>query len=638
MPPVRTILALGDFHPEQRKRIESAGKETGFELQFCQDVEAAMRWLDGHDPRVVLFDTTVAKVHSLLLRVRGKKNLASVPLIGLAKLISDAALSKLFAAGADDVALISGRDPLLSRLRATPSEQSLRPAPDRGRALVADGDHDRCSVMGRTLANAGYDVRFAVNRRSLEHHSTEESLKLVVASVEFGTPEWMLGQARKAGSDAAWILTDIERDVAAGVDPIPSFDRAVLVSAFVPPESLLFLSNELMSAETTSKRIGPRMLHGTVVTFRDAGSEEDDLGFTYNVSFQGLFVRTLRPPESKSVWIELRPPGSSRLVRLEGEVVWSRPFTPGQYAITPPGFGMRIRSGLADDFEVWHKSVDAVVSSARKRPRLDELVEEALRDSLVQPEPLPKKASVGPPPLPTPGAGPVAPRIDPTLPLVLSSDISPAPASVSDRMPRDAELGRASHADEILALADMIEPDPPEPSIDRRPRHTLRNAILLAGALAVIGLAVVAKWITSSSVTHDRRTPPSSQPSAAVPPSASIATPSLASAGASSAPIASSSSAPAPGTSTAPALVDESGPDGTDLLTIEGYLVVQSSASADVYATGVKVGTTNAKNKSRCGQKYVRIGEGNPPRWLGLGRTVRIACQSVTKVSIDPKP
>ena len=120
-----------------------------------------------------------------------------------------------------------------------------------------------------------------------------------------------------------WIVTDSSLDIAADVERIGSLERAAVISASAPAESLLFLSNELFSNPDESQREHPRILYGTTVLFREAGTDTDNLGFTYNVSLSGLFIRTLAPPTASSIWLELCAPGTSRLVRLEGMVAWT---------------------------------------------------------------------------------------------------------------------------------------------------------------------------------------------------------------------------------------------------------------------------------------------------------------------------
>ena len=80
----------------------------------------------------------------------------------------------------------------------------------------------------------------------------------------------------------------------------------------------------------------------------------------------------------------------------------------------------------------------------------------------------------------------------------------------------------------------------------------------------------------------------------------------------------------------------DSGDHGSKLLSYEGYLVVQSSAKADVYVQGVRLGATNTKLKARCRQRFVRLKDPSSGAWLTQGQAVRIDCMKVTTVHIDP--
>jgi hypothetical protein len=111
-------------------------------------------------------------------------------------------------------------------------------------------------------------------------------------------------------------------------------------------------------------------LFGTAVAFRVAGGAEDDLGFTYNVSSGGVFVRTLAPLDSgQEGWLELWPPRSERAVRLAGRVAWRRAFGPNESATVPPGFGIQLMGGLTGDLERWERGCREFVAD-RTAPAL----------------------------------------------------------------------------------------------------------------------------------------------------------------------------------------------------------------------------------------------------------------------------
>jgi hypothetical protein len=131
------------------------------------------------------------------------------------------------------------------------------------------------------------------------------------------------------------------------------------VDGYAAPENVLFASNELRAGGVNNRK-STRLLYGTTVAFRGAGRERDELGFTYNVSSGGLYVRTLAPPDDDETWLELRPPRSDRLVRLVVKIAWRRRFNHNENATVPPGFGAQIIDGARADIEAWNAGYAAM--------------------------------------------------------------------------------------------------------------------------------------------------------------------------------------------------------------------------------------------------------------------------------------
>ena len=145
---------------------------------------------------------------------------------------------------------------------------------------------------------------------------------------------------------------------------LKAFGAAAVADGFAPPENVIFLTNELLSRRGVDQRSTPRILYGTSVAFREAGRDEDEIGFSYNVSAEGLYVRTLASPEAgHQVWLEMWPPRSERRVRLFGTVAWKRPFGANEGATVPAGFGVRITEGLGGDMERWRAGYEAFAQS-----------------------------------------------------------------------------------------------------------------------------------------------------------------------------------------------------------------------------------------------------------------------------------
>lgn len=98
--------------------------------------------------------------------------------------------------------------------------------------------------------------------------------------------------------------------------------------------------------------------------------------------------------------------------------------------------------------------------------------------------------------------------------------------------------------------------------------------------------------------------------------------------------------APAPVAADPPAPVaepvEQNARDGSDLLTYETYLVVSSTAEADVFVHGKNVGSTGEKVPVRCRTKNIRLRDPNSGQWLTKGMAVNLPCRTVHRMSIQP--
>jgi len=77
------------------------------------------------------------------------------------------------------------------------------------------------------------------------------------------------------------------------------------------------------------------------------------LGYTYNISQQGIYVRTLAPPDDELVWLELCPPRGERRVRLVGQGGLAPRLGQERVCDGTPGFGVQIVDGAKMDMEYW---------------------------------------------------------------------------------------------------------------------------------------------------------------------------------------------------------------------------------------------------------------------------------------------
>tara|TARA_B100001750_G_scaffold204020_2_gene180180 strand:+ start:109 stop:2316 length:2208 start_codon:yes stop_codon:yes gene_type:complete len=261
-----------------------------------------------------------------------------VPVIALVDYVAEGPFRDALVAGADDAVARSDRAALTRRiatLRGATPTQGQRQG-DRGTILLVDGDQERRRLFGRTLGRTGLDVRFA---SSLEEASAEKvSPDVAVVHETLGEPGNVHYQLREAlGShDVPVVLITDEGEADFGGRRI---ERTASVPTSVPADHLLFVINELLNPAAAEQRSSPRLLYSTLCAFRSAGDLVPSHGVVYNISRNGLFVRSLDPPNvGDTAWLELRPPQSVGAVHLRGTVAW-RTLGGGT---NPPGFAVQL--------------------------------------------------------------------------------------------------------------------------------------------------------------------------------------------------------------------------------------------------------------------------------------------------------
>jgi DNA-binding response OmpR family regulator len=348
----RRILLLGNLKGTAMAAVEGATRQIGSYLTHHSRADEAIRELDHREWRAVLVDITTPGASRFCHEARARRALFNVPLLGLTPQLTDLAFSNAFRWGADDVVPLGLSAPIVSRLAAPPGTPPTAD-PARGEAIVSDSDRGRCDVLGRVLANAGYSVRYAIDLVSARYYLSKKGVTLFVVNEELGDPPALIQEARAQGNEASWVVTAKQRNIEQTRNALQGMQQVAVMSSHGPPENVLFALDFLNPSQGAARRAQVRALHGTMVLFRGEGEEEDQCGYTYSVSGNGLYVRTLLPPPSGNLWVEVEPPKAARRVRLLGTVAWSRTFGQSGAETAPPGFGVKLKSGLGEDLKLW---------------------------------------------------------------------------------------------------------------------------------------------------------------------------------------------------------------------------------------------------------------------------------------------
>ncbi len=361
-PSHKTLIVVGEQPPETLKTLRQASAGAEIPTEMVARPEDLPACLAAHDPLAVIVRMAGKGSLEACVDVRGRSSLSHVPILGLSRECSDLDFTELFSTGGDDLVTEDVAQPLLRRLRSllTSPARPLDEARSKGRAVVVGPDPVWRTMMRRALVNAGVDVDVKENGRAALEASA--GARFVVASDDLdsgGAIAWV-SEARDAGNQVPWVIVAPPKRMGAVRAAAKVIERAAVADAFAPTENVLFVANDLIRSGGVDNRKSARMLYGTTVAFRVAGRDSDEVGFTYNISAGGLYVRTLAAPEQgQEVWLELWPPRSERRVRLAGKVAWRRPFGANETATVPAGFGLELNDGLSGDLERWSVGYEA---------------------------------------------------------------------------------------------------------------------------------------------------------------------------------------------------------------------------------------------------------------------------------------
>jgi CheY-like chemotaxis protein len=371
-------LLVGDCSPANLEAIRPA-VEGDATVAVCKDVEAAKAALADTSkaaPLCVFLEADAPHAAPFVAWMRETPHLFWTPLILVVAPWDEAAFERAYAIGADDVISVVDAEGARQRLESLErSRADVRPPVTEGLAIVAHSNQGRRQVLGRALRQAGFDVAFAADcgeALAMANKRTECSLlalasPLIRTDADMSVDSLVMRSVPSRRVPVIVLASDPDEWM---VDPDSRTDGMVALSnEHAPPQDLVFLANELRRQELRELRGAPRVLHSALCLFRGAGQLRRVHGVTYNLSRDGMYVRTMiAPAAGDTVWIELRPPGTEDAVHLRGRTVWSRRY--GDAGGAPPGFGVRLLHDQCppSDLEAYVQGYEMISASTWRRP------------------------------------------------------------------------------------------------------------------------------------------------------------------------------------------------------------------------------------------------------------------------------
>jgi len=334
-----TVLLVGVFSEAEREDIQRAAARSGMGVHFSVSPTSALtRLRTSRQGATCVLAARGFDLRRFVDAVRDEAELFTLPVLACVPLPSADAFSEAYLAGADDVIVAGDAGGITRRLSHLSQARSPeRPEATLGHVIVCAEDAGARRRIGRTLRQAGFEVAFGSDLDEVQKASREPSPPLFAVAV--GTPpdgvehqHVAIGNVARIGGVPVLFMPADDRQAAA-----QNSDQLIDATG-----RLLYFADERAKANFTDRRASSRKLYTSVCSFREAGSFVPSYGVTYNVSREGVYVRSFDPPRPGSaLWLELRAPSSGTPLHLRATAVWQR--LPGAGAGTlPPGFGLQL--------------------------------------------------------------------------------------------------------------------------------------------------------------------------------------------------------------------------------------------------------------------------------------------------------
>jgi hypothetical protein len=332
-----SALVVGPLFEQEREQIARAAARAHVALLSCPTISSALARLRKGQGTLAVLVAPQVDLARFVDVVRDDGELFTLPIVAYVQRPSADGFRDAYKAGADDVLIASDPGGLTRRFaNLEHSASDERPAPTQGVAVVISTQDIARRRLGRTLRQVGFDVAYASSIDEVAALAARGKAPMLAVTTGEVPPSVMVeasatGQVARIGDVPVLYLGLDERDGLrhTGEQIVDATSR------------LLFFADERSKARFKDRRASVRKLYSAVCSFREAGSVLPTFAITYNVSREGIYVRTLDPPRLESnVWIELQAPIGAVPVHLRARVMWQR--MPAGRGILPPGCGLRI--------------------------------------------------------------------------------------------------------------------------------------------------------------------------------------------------------------------------------------------------------------------------------------------------------
>lgn len=279
---------------------------------------------------------------------------------------------RCFVAGADDFISKPVREEVVfQKVDAVIAGMGVAPRiPSLPRTvLVASANEVAATLVVRLLEASGFTAVRA--RDPGEGALLAESRAVDVAVLDLSLP------GEGAGLVAAALARAVKPPpilaIARGALPLAgtfSWQPLAIYDAELELEHLIKHLSTLVtgSISRAERRQKPRVPFASVVRFRFYGHTEWQIGYGYDLSETGIFVRSLTPiPASQPVEVQFRLAEDGKLLEARGLSIWTNAYQPRDLFSFPYGMGIAFAEFPIDEWTRVHEYVQHRVGQRQRR-------------------------------------------------------------------------------------------------------------------------------------------------------------------------------------------------------------------------------------------------------------------------------